>query len=152
LVTADINLTVPFKVDRPNNETQRIRYNGSWRIQNNRTPLTPQDRFVIGGRYTVRGYDGESVLSAEHGWFWRNDLSFALGNSGQEFYAGLDTGQVGGPSSELLVATRLTGAVLGLRGAIQKLNYEFFIGKPVNKPDNFKTAGSTSGFSLSVSF
>jgi len=147
LVNADVNLTVPFKVD-----AQRIRYNGSWRIQKNRTPLTPQDRFVIGGRYTVRGYDGESVLSAERGWFWRNDLSFALGDSGQEFYAGLDTGQVGGPSRELLVATRLTGAVLGLRGAIQKLNYDFFIGAPVNKPDNFKTAGSTAGFSLSASF
>lgn len=152
VVTADVNLTVPFKVTRPNHEVQRIRYNGSWRIQKNRTPLTPQDRFVIGGRYSVRGYDGESVLSAEHGWFWRNDLSFALGNSGQEFYAGIDTGQVGGPSSEMLVATRLTGAVLGLRGAIQKLNYDFFIGTPVNKPDNFKTAGSTAGFSLSVSF
>ena len=81
-----------------------------------------------------------------------HQLSFALGDSGQEFYAGLDTGQVGGPSSELLVATRLTGAVLGLRGAIQKLNYDFFIGAPVNKPDNFKTAGSTAGFSLSASF
>lgn len=152
LVTADVNLTVPFKVERSNREVQRIRYNGSWRIQKNRTPLTPQDRFAIGGRYTVRGYDGESILSAEQGWFWRNDLSFGLGSSGQELYAGLDAGQVGGPSSELLVAKRLTGAVLGLRGAIQKLNYDFFIGKPVNKPDNFKTAGSTAGFSLSLSF
>jgi hemolysin activation/secretion protein len=152
LVTADVNLTVPFKVDGPSNEVQRIRYNTSWRMQQNRTPLTPQDRFVIGGRYTVRGYDGESVLSAERGWFWRNDLSFALGDSGQEFYAGLDTGQVGGPTSELLVGKRLTGAVLGLRGAIQKLNYDIFIGAPVNRPDNFKTSGSTAGFSLSASF
>jgi hemolysin activation/secretion protein len=147
LVTADVNLTVPFKVD-----TQRVRYNSTWRTQKNRTPLTPQDRFVIGGRYTVRGYDGELVLSAERGWSWRNDLSFALGDSGQEFYAGLDTGQVGGPTSELLVGKRLTGAVLGLRGAIQKLNYDIFIGSPINKPDNFKTAGSTAGFSLSASF
>ena len=147
LVTADADFALPFKWD-----TQRIRYNGTWRIQANKTPLTPQDRFVIGGRYTVRGYDGELVLSAERGWLWRNDLSFALGDSGQEFYAGLDTGLVGGPTSELLVGKRLTGAVLGLRGAIQKLNYDFFIGAPVNKPDNFKTSGSTAGFSLSASF
>jgi len=147
LVTTDVNLALPFKFNQ-----QRIRYNATWRYQKNRTPLAPQDRMAVGGRYTVRGYDGESVLSAERGWFWRNDLSFAFGDSGQEIYAGLDTGQVGGPSSELLVATRLTGAVLGLRGAIQKLNYDFFIGTPVNKPDNFKTAGSTAGFSLSVSF
>jgi hemolysin activation/secretion protein len=147
LVTADVNLTLPFKLNE-----QRIRYNGTWRAQKNRTPLTPQDRFAIGGRYTVRGYDGESVLSAERGWLWRNDLGFALSDSGQEFYAGLDTGQVGGPTSELLVSTRLSGAVLGLRGAVQKLNYDIFIAAPVNKPEQFKTAGSTAGFSLSVSF
>lgn len=147
LMTADVNLSLPFKVD-----DQRIRYNGSWRAQRNRTQLTPQDRFAIGGRYTVRGYDGESVLSAERGWLWRNDLSFTLGNSGQEFYAGLDTAQVGGPTSELLVATRLTGSILGLRGAIHKLNYDIFIGAPVNAPKNFKTAGSTAGFSLNTSF
>lgn len=147
LVTADIHLSLPFKWD-----TQRVRYNGTWRIQNNQTPLTPQDRFVIGGRYTVRGYDGESVLSAERGLLWRNDLSFALGDSGQEFYIGLDTGLVAGPTSDLLVTKRLTGAVLGLRGAIQKLSYDIFIAEPVNQPDNFKTAKSTAGFSLSVSF
>jgi hemolysin activation/secretion protein len=147
LMTADANLTLPFKVS-----DQGIRYNSSWRIQRNLTPLTPQDRFVIGGRYTVRGYDGESVLSAERGWFWRNDLSFTLGDSGQELYAGLDTGQVGGPSSQLLVGTRLSGAVLGLRGAIHKLSYDIFIGSPVNKPENFKTVSSTAGFSLNASF
>jgi len=147
LVTTDINLALPFKLNE-----QRVRYNASWRIQQNRTPLTPQDRFVIGGRYTVRGYDGESVLSAERGWFWRNDLSFALGDSGQEFYIGFDHGVVGGPSSELLVGKRLTGAVIGLRGSIQKLMYEIFIGGPVEKPDNYKTSGSTAGFSLSANF
>ena len=144
---ADTNLALPFKLGE-----QQVRYNTTWRLQQNKTPLTPQDRFVIGGRYTVRGYDGESVLSAERGWLWRNDMSFALGESGQEFYTGLDIGELGGPTSDLLVAKRLTGAVLGLRGAIQKLNYDIFIGTPINKPENFKTAGSTAGFSLSASF
>lgn len=147
LVTADVNLALPFRLNE-----ERVRYNASWRIQQNRTPLTPQDRFVIGGRYTVRGYDGESVLSAESGWFWRNDLSFALGGNGQEFYVGLDHGVVGGPSSELLVGKSLTGAVIGLRGSIQKLMFEIFIGGPVEKPDNYKTSGSTAGFSLSMNF
>jgi hemolysin activation/secretion protein len=100
----------------------------------------------------VRGYDGETVLSAERGLLWRNDLSFALGDSGQEFYVGLDTGLVAGPTSDLLVTKRLTGAVLGLRGAVQKLNYDIFIAEPLNQHNNFKTAKSTAGFSLSVSF
>ncbi len=147
LVTADVNLALPFKLNE-----QRVRYNASWRIQQNRTPLTPHDRFVIGGRYSVRGYDGESVLSAERGWFWRNDLTFELSDTGEEFYVGLDHGVVGGPSSELLIGKRLTGAVIGLRGSIQKMTYDIFIGGPVEKPDNYKTSGSTAGFSLSANF
>jgi hemolysin activation/secretion protein len=147
LMTADVNLAQPFKLS-----DQRLRYNTTWRIQHNRTPLTPQDRFVIGGRYTVRGFDGETVLSAERGWLWRNELSVALGDSGQELYAGLDIGRVRGPTSDLLVAKQLTGAVIGLRGAFQKMTYDIFIAEPIKTPDNFKTAGSTAGFSLSASF
>ncbi len=147
LMTADVNLAQPFKLS-----DQRLRYNTTWRIQHNRTPLTPQDRFVIGGRYTVRGFDGENVLSAERGWLWRNELSVALGDSGQELYAGLDTGRVRGPTSDLLVAKQLTGAVIGLRGVFQKITYDLFIAEPIKTPDNFKTSGSTAGFSLSASF
>ncbi len=147
LVTADVNLSVPWTWG-----DQRARYNGTWRIQSNRTPLTQQDRFAIGGRYTVRGFDSETVLSAERGWLWRNDLSFAIGQSAQEFYVGIDHGEVSGASSALLVAQRLTGAVMGFRGTIHKLGYDVFIGAPVVKPDNFRTAGSTAGFSLIASF
>jgi hemolysin activation/secretion protein len=100
----------------------------------------------------VRGFDGENVLSAERGWLWRNELSVALGDSGQELYAGLDTGRVRGPTSDLLVAKQLTGAVIGLRGVVQKITYDLFIAEPIKTPDNFKTAGSTAGFSLSASF
>lgn len=147
VVMADVNLSLPFKLDE-----QRIRYNGTFRLQSNRSALTPQDQFVIGGRYTVRGFDGDNVLSAERGWLLRNDLSFALGNSGHEIYTGLDYGQVSGPSSALLVGNHLSGAVLGVRGFIQKLSYDIFIATPLTKPDHFNTAGSTAGFSLTASF
>ena len=147
LITADINLSAPFKAGE-----QTFKYNGSWRMQFQRTPLTPQDRFAIGGRYTVRGFDGESTLSAERGWYLRNDISAPLGASGQEIYAGLDFGHVGGRSSADLVGTRLAGAVLGLRGLIKGLQYDLFIGTPVHKPEGFKTAGSVAGFSLNYNF
>jgi hemolysin activation/secretion protein len=147
MMTAEANLSWPMRWG-----AQRLRYNGTWRIQANQTPLTPQDRFAIGGRYTVRGYDGEAVLSAERGWLLRNDLSLPLAESNQELYFGLDHGEVSGKSSDLLVGKRLTGAVMGLRGVMQKLNYDVFVGGPVEKPDQFTTAGSTAGFSLSASF
>ena len=147
LITAELNVNAPFKL-----ADQSLRYVGSVRVQTNRTSLTPQDRFAIGGRYTVRGFDGESSLSAERGWFVRNELGMAIGATGQEFYLGLDHGEVAGPSSELLVGQRLTGAVVGLRGQFKNLQYDLFVGTAVRKPEFFRTTGSTAGFNLNLSF
>ena len=147
LITADASLNLPFKL-----AGQQLRYAINWRAQWNRTPLVPQDRFSIGGRYTVRGFDGESVLMAERGWLVRNDFGWSLGGSGQELYLGLDHGEVGGQSAELLVGRRLTGAVLGLRGGYKDLSWDLFAGVPVSKPDGFRTAHHTGGFNLTWSF
>lgn len=146
LVTADASLNVPFEV-----ASQPLRYSASWRAQFNRTTLTPQDRFAIGGRYTVRGFDGESSLSAERGWLLRSEVGVALGQTQQELYAGLDHGRVAGPSSGLLVGTELTGAVIGLRGALKGLQYDVFAGTPVRRPKGFTTSRVTLGFQLNYS-
>lgn len=147
LITADASLNLPFKF-----AGQQLRYAINWRAQWNRTPLVPQDRFSIGGRYTVRGFDGESVLMAERGWLIRNDLGWSLGQSGQELYLGIDHGQVGGQSADLLIGKRLTGAVLGLRGGYKDFSWDVFAGAPIDKPDGFKTAHHTGGFNLTWSF
>lgn len=147
LMTAETALALPFALCG-----QRLRYNGSWRAQWNRTPLVPQDRFSIGGRYTVRGFDGESVLMAERGFLIRNDLSVPFGESGQEGYVGLDHGRVGGRSADLLVGRNLTGAVVGVRGTWKNLAYDVFAGKPVSKPKGFQTDHTTAGFNLTLSF
>jgi len=147
IITTENSLTLPFKLGE-----QSLRYNGSWRAQWNWTPLVSQDRFSIGGRYTVRGFDGESVLMAERGWLIRNELGLALGASGQELYVGVDHGEVGGPSADLLIGKRLTGAVLGWRGSFKDLTYDVFAGGPLSKPEGFRTAHTTAGFNLSWSY
>lgn len=147
LLTAESGLDLPFKI-----ASQTLRYTGTWRAQWNRTPLVPQDRFSIGGRYTVRGFDGESVLMAERGWLIRNDLGINLGDSGQSLYLGLDHGQVGGQSADLLIGKRLTGAVIGLRGGYKGFSYDVFTGRPLKKPDGFETARNTSGINLTLAF
>ncbi len=147
IVTADASLTLPFQLGG-----QGFRYSGTWRAQWNRTPLVPQDRLAIGGRYTVRGFDGESVLMAERGWLIRNDIGIALGASGQELYLGIDHGRVGGQSADLLVGKHLTGAVLGLRGSYKDLSWDVFTGWPLAKPEGFQTAHNVSGFNLTLSF
>lgn len=147
LLTAESGLDLPFKIGK-----QSLRYTGTWRAQWNRTPLVPQDRFSIGGRYTVRGFDGESVLMAERGWLIRNDLGINLGDSGQSLYLGLDHGQVGGQSADLLIGRRLTGAVIGLRGGYKGFSYDLFTGRPLKKPNGFETARNTSGINLNLAF
>ena len=147
LITADLNLNAPFKLG-----AQRLRYTAQWRAQWSRTPLTPQDGFAIGGRYTVRGFDGETSLQADRGWLIRNDIGLALGASGAELYVGIDYGTVGGYKTRNLLGRQLAGGVLGLRGAAKSLSYDLFVGAPIHKPEGYRTARVTSGFNLNYSF
>lgn len=142
LFLADASVNAPFLVG-----PLLLRYNTTARAQWSRGELPPQDQFAIGGRYTVRGFDGALTLQAERGWLLRNELSVALSRSGQEVYAGIDTGQVAGPST-YLTGRRLTGAAFGLRGALYKLSYDAFLAMPLVRPDNFATARVTGGFNL----
>ena len=146
LARADALLSLPFTVAR-----QNWRYSLGWRAQWNRTPLTPQDRFAIGNRYTVRGFDGESLLSGDHGWLLRQDLALSVGAINSELYVGIDAGKVGGQSTDSLPGKRLAGGVLGLRGARGSLSWDVFIGTPIHKPQGFRTADTTSGFLFSLS-
>lgn len=147
LYTAEVSLNAPFKLGE-----QKLRYSGLVRAQWNRTPLTPQDRFAIGGRYTVRGFDGETSLMGERGWLIRNDIGWALGQSGAELYVGADYGHVGGRSTADLLGRNLAGAVIGVRGQWSKLSYDLFMGAPISKPEGYRTARTTFGFNLNASF
>jgi len=147
LTTTNIQLTIPFKA-----ANQSLRYVGNVRAQWNQTLLVPQDRFLIGGRYSVRGFDGTNLLSADRGWVIRNEMAVALGSSGHETYVGIDHGAVSGRNSKNLIGTSLTGAVWGLRGSLKGLSYDLFIGTPISKPDGFNTSHITTGFNLNWSY
>lgn len=144
---ADAALNAPWQLG-----SARLRYSGSARAQWNRGILPTQDQFAIGGRYSVRGFDGELTLQAERGWFLRNEVALALGESGQEMYTGIDTGAVSGPLAQNLIGRRLSGAVLGLRGQVAGLAFDLFAATPLVKPEGFPTAMLTGGFSLQWSY
>ena len=147
IITADFGLTLPFELGGG-----RFDYQGNLRAQWNRSTLIAQDRFAIGGRYTVRGFDGVASLSAERGWLTRNELGWSPAGTGQQLYLALDYAQVGGPGAADLAGTRLGGAALGLRGQLLGAQYDVFAGRPFAKPARFQTAAVTSGFSISYPF
>jgi hemolysin activation/secretion protein len=151
LYTYSLNLNAPFKLNL-GGSSQAFRYTSLIRGQWNDTPLTPQYRFSIGSRYTVRGFDGENALMGDHGFLMRNDIGWAVQQSGAELYLGADYGQVGGQSAAALIGNHLAGAVIGVRGNWTKVAYDFFVGTPISKPAGFRTASVNGGFSLNVSF
>jgi hemolysin activation/secretion protein len=144
LFIADLCLSLPLGRD--------FAYQGTWRAQWNRTSLVPQDRFAIGGRYTVRGFDGESSLSSERGLLVRNDLIWIVPGTSQQVYAALDRGVVSGPSASRLLGTQLTGVAFGWRGQFSHLQLDAFAGKPVRMPAGFRTARMTTGFNLNYTY
>ncbi|GAA6142061.1 ShlB/FhaC/HecB family hemolysin secretion/activation protein [Hydrogenophaga sp. 5NK40-0174] len=129
-------------------------YSGSFKTQFHHTPLTPQDRFSIGGRYTVRGFDSSASITAERGFLLRNDFVTASPwlLDGTQVYLGLDAGRVSGPSALALSGTRLVGAAIGWRGQWAGTQFDVFWGKPISKPPELKADSSVWGFMLYRAF
>ena len=149
LITADLSITVPWQIKQT-----PISFTSNNHAQWNKTPLTPQDKLAIGGRSTVRGFDGNMSLSAERGWYSRNELSLSYRPSHQ-IYLALDAGHVSGPSAQYLLGQTLIGTALGLRGQVKlggNLSYDAFVGTPLRKPQGFQTAKTTYGFNLNYAF
>ncbi|AVU35650.1 TPA: ShlB/FhaC/HecB family hemolysin secretion/activation protein [Serratia marcescens] len=113
--------------------------------------LTPQERMAIGGRYTVRGFDGEQMLSGEKALLWRNEIAWNAFSRGHELYLAADYGRVGGPGTRHAVGHQLAGSALGVRGALWgRLSYDLFAGVPLYKPAGFHTSGASAGFSVNL--
>ncbi|EGO62719.1 ShlB/FhaC/HecB family hemolysin secretion/activation protein [Acetonema longum] len=116
--------------------------------QHTLSPLYGSEYFSIGNRYTVRGFDGEQTLSAEKGWYLRNELAIPLAGGGPEVYLGLDYGQVSGQATQYLPGKKLAGGAVGLRGNLATFQYDLFAGWPIYKPQGYQTADTTFGFQL----
>jgi hemolysin activation/secretion protein len=147
IFTLDLRLTAPFKLGG-----QSFRYLGSWRQQLALDRLVSRDRLAIGGRYSVRGYDGEMTLSADNGLVFRNELGWEIPKLGQELYAAADFGRVWGPFDSYLLGKSLGGAALGLRGGFKNFAYDVFVSRPLAKPENFPGLRWVYGFHASLRF
>jgi hemolysin activation/secretion protein len=149
IYTFNASIIAPFVLGEKN-----FAYNTSLKFQYNATPLTPQDRLSIGGRYTVRGFDGEYTLSSDRGVIWRNELEWSYVPT-HKMYIALDGGYVSGENAKYLMGQSLVGGALGLRGQLNKfgtIGYDFFVGLPIYAPKNFPKKSVTGGFSINYNF
>lgn len=144
-----LSASIPFAIaDQP------LRFETQYLRQISDRPLTPQDQFSIGNRWTVRGFDGERTLSADRGWTVRNTLSWTTPIPNQELYLGADYGEIGGRGADLNLGTHLAGGAIGIRGAITaaNLSYDLSVGTPFSKPDGFNTDPATFAFSVNWNY
>jgi hemolysin activation/secretion protein len=107
--------------------------------------LYAEDDLTLGGRYTVRGYDGNTVLAGRHGYYWRNTLNLPVGGTGVLLYGGMDVGHVGGDAISGYASHSLSGAVLGVRGSRWGLSWDVFAGWPMQAPRGFPVRRPTAG-------
>lgn len=128
-------------------------YRLSFTGQYTKDRLYSTDQLAIGGRWTVRGFDGDNSLSAENGWYLQNELDIPIEGASITPYLAFDMGHVWGPSSEWLLGKNLVGTAIGVKGNIgSMLQYDVFLGVPLYKPEGFQTGKTTAGFSLFMEY
>lgn len=144
LWSADLRINYPFAL-----LNQSAQYRINWKGQYAPKVLVPQDRFYIGGRYSVRGFDGEVMLSGDNGHFLQQEINVNLPFNSQ-FYVGVDQGWIGGEHS-ISGQRYLAGGVAGMRTYYQGLYLDAFAGHGLVAPSSMKREMIT-GFSLSYSY
>jgi hemolysin activation/secretion protein len=133
ITTLDFGVAVPFQIS-----SQAVQYNFNFHGQSTPNTTLSNEQIAIGGRSSVRGFDGDTVLMAENGYYLRNEFSTSLPmpeGLGLQAYWGLDFGRVWGPSDAVLLGHQLAGTVLGLRGQWKKAQFDLSAAPPLHQPE-----------------
>jgi len=145
LLSADLRFSTPFLLlEKP------AQYRLNWRGQYAPKILVPNDRFYIGGRYSVRGFDGELMLSGDNGQYVQQEISLNAPIPNTQFYIAVDQGWVNGRNS-IPGQRYLLGSVLGLRTYQNSFYLDAFTGRGLIAPDSIKKDWVT-GFSINLSY
>jgi hemolysin activation/secretion protein len=140
----------PFKL-----AGRALQYEASLRAQTTHDATLSIDQFAIGCRCSVRGFDGDSVLLAESGFYLRNELSMTVtpvDGVASAVYLGVDAGRVWGPSAALLTGQKLAGAVAGVRAQWRQWQLDAALGMPLYKPEGFRTSRFSPYLFLTYAF
>lgn len=107
-------------------------------IQSVSRQLDDSDLPIIGTRYAVRGFDGETPVQGQHAAVLRTDLKLASltvcdGKVQASPYLGLDVGTVGAPTAGAGSPRTLSGFAAGLFARAQQLSAEIAVALPLRR-------------------
>lgn len=113
--------------------------------------LYAEDEIGIGGPYTVRGLNGDAFLSAEDGYYWRNQVNLPLRSSRIQFYTGWDYGRVWGPDFPYANGHVLSGAFVGYQDALgAHMQWNLSLAWPLVRPAWIPGHGPVAQAAISV--
>ncbi len=134
---------------------RHFQFKSTLRAQHTNNTTLSVDQISIGGRSSVRGFDGDSVLLAENGFVLRNELTTPLkllDSLDTAGYVAIDYGRVWGPSDVVLVGNRLIGLALGLKGRWGATHFNATLSTPLSRPQGFSSRRLNVYFSATQSF
>jgi hemolysin activation/secretion protein len=150
LTTLHLSLNQAFQLGARN-----YQYLGALQGQHTSDKTLAIDQISIGGRSSVRGFDGDSVLLSESGLILRNEVStftpFFDGIDSSSYLA-LDFGQVGGASVGNLIGNKLAGIAAGVRIKSKALQVDMSLGTPLYHPEGFQTLRWNPYLSLTYAY
>lgn len=127
---ADVGVQWPAHVD-----DQPLLVSSALHAQYSPDRLYAEDEIGVGGQYTVRGFTGDAFLSAENGYYWRNQLKLPLRGSRIQLYTGWDYGRVWGPDFPYAGGHVLSGAFVGYQDALgAHLQWNVSLAWPLVRP------------------
>lgn len=141
----DFSLSRNFSMDE-----QLIRYTSNLHLFYSPDDLIASEGLSIGGRYTMRGLEEETIAGTE-GFYWRNDLAcpldFQFGRV--EPFIGIDYGISNAPDFDEDQATAM-GVVAGFRYAASYASVDLTYAEAIEVPDFLQA--ETRGFYVSARF
>lgn len=146
IFTAKASVEMPLFIDG-----KRLAYKSATFFQHAPVPAPSTEYLQIGGRYTVRGFDGNTTIAGPGGWTWRNEVAMAA-FWGSQVYTAVDAGQVSPIGSQPAGGRQLIGSVIGLRGSAATFGYDLALGMPLKAPEFLHSRTPSLDFSISSRF
>lgn len=145
--TLDFYLNTPFTLG-----SQNFNFSSMLKTQVSQSDLYASEKMSIGGRASVRGFDGLS-LSGQIGVIFRNDLVYYLPSFAGITFApslGLDAGYVQDFKEDVDKYNFLSGGGVGLKMFAPYFNMEFWWYYPIYNPYKVQTQNFYLSFGVNV--